>query len=124
MPVKFEIDKADNGNEFLCRKCSYAHIISGTLTQEKVYCRINNYSGPINITFPVTNCSDYNSVDNSKEFENAGYRRFRDEAIYLVWAKSKKDKKAKWHHLNYIQHARYEDEYILPQDEEEESEGN
>lgn len=54
--LKILVDKrADNGNRFLCRECSNASILSGTQTEEIIYCDYNSDR----VKFKVTSCNRF-----------------------------------------------------------------
>lgn len=82
MPIKFEVDRADNGNKFLCRDCVHAQIRSGKSTEEEIFC---SFERPITrVVFEVTKCSSYQGPDLMAQFKTEGEKFYRETAYYYV----------------------------------------
>ena len=55
--IKIIMDsRADNGNRFLCRECVHAFSNSGSMMEDRIYCRAD---GGGEIDFKVTKCSNF-----------------------------------------------------------------
>ena len=68
--LKVIMDRADNGNEFLCQHCVHAHIRSGQQTETEVWCNNHRFSteyeGSERVPFAVTRCDGFRREDPSR----------------------------------------------------------
>lgn len=118
MPIKFEIDKADNGNKFLCEDCHHCIKRSGTLHNIEYFC---NFIKPVfgigPITFEVTQCTQYvkkSFIDEYKKSES--YQSLQRQAYFYVFARSRQDGNLRPYFLTYEQYTDYEYSGDLPDD--------
>jgi len=81
------MDRADNGNEFLCESCRFGRIRSGQQTQLEVWCTngdyVTGFEGSERVPFPVSKCDGFARVDPSQP-TRAEYESLEKQAWYIV----------------------------------------
>ena len=85
--LKVILDRADNGNEFLCTSCRHGRIRSGQQTEMEVWCSNQSFAhsthGSEPVHFAVSQCDEFARVDPSRP-TRAQYSAFKKQAYYIV----------------------------------------
>lgn len=105
--IKLIVDRADNGNKFLCIDCIHGHKRGGTLTDFEMYCASGYFvsdldTRPAPVPFVVTKCDGYQS----RLLSNDGpeYARLKTQALIAVYEfddPTKPTKGGTWKFLPY-----------------------
>jgi hypothetical protein len=85
--LKIIADRADNGNDFLCRHCVHGHIRSGQQTEMEVWCSnqhfVSDYEASERVNFSVTRCTGFTRQDPSRP-TRAALKSMERQAHYIV----------------------------------------
>lgn len=90
MALTIIVDKADNGNEFLCRSCSHAAQRSGRMNEESISCQNVKFHDNKRITFPVTRCDGYYPAVLSTK--HSALKQLSERAYYMIQSRENRGK--------------------------------
>lgn len=76
------LDAADNGNEFLCYRCTHGKKRSGTNKEVQVFCAHDEFPGRTPVPFAITQCDGYSSKEAQHSYYALG-SDLKQVALYL-----------------------------------------